>query len=179
MDDEDGARVIQREAMTRVAALLLALAGCDEPVRDRAASALGPEAPGVPPGPLHRPGQPCVLCHDGDEARALALGGTITWTEGSDEPAIGATVHFVDSLGARFTATTNCAGNFFVLPEDYEPRYPVWVSLRRGEWEIAMESPVNGDGSCATCHARERGPESAGSVYLYSIAPSDPPPECP
>jgi hypothetical protein len=165
--------------MLRAAALLVALTGCEDPVRDRAVSALGPEAAGVPEGPLHRPGQPCVLCHDGEEARALALGGTITWAEGSEVAAVGATVDLVDALGARFSARTNCAGNFFVLPEDYQPQYPVWVSLRRGASEIAMESPIHGDGSCATCHASHQGPESAGPVYLYSLPPSDPPPECP
>lgn len=172
--------MIQRGAMRGLLALFLGvLSACNEPIRDRAASRLGPEDPAVPAGPLHRPGQPCALCHDGDEARALSFGGTVYWAEGSDVPAVGASVELVDSVGARFSATTNCVGNFFVLPEDFLPNYPVWVHLKRGDWEIAMESPVNGDGSCASCHAREKGPESAGHVYLYFLAPSEAPPECP
>ncbi len=81
-----------------VAISMAALVGCDEPSRDRVERELGGEAPGVPAGPLHRAGQPCVLCHDGDAARALSLGGTVYWQEGSSVPAIGASVHLVDSL---------------------------------------------------------------------------------
>src|ERR1700683_3328645 len=40
------------------------MVGCN-PVLDDAIADLGPEKPGVHPGPLHRPGQPCLLCHDG------------------------------------------------------------------------------------------------------------------
>jgi hypothetical protein len=80
-------------------------------------------------------------------------------------------VALVDASGARFTAITNCAGNFFVLLEDFQPVYPLWAALRLGEHEILMESPIHEDGSCAGCHAMEAGPESAGRVYLFPIAP--------
>ena len=69
--------------------------------------------------------------------------------------------------------------NFFILPEELTPTYPLWVSLRLGAWEIAMDSPVNGDGSCAGCHAAEAGPESAGPVYVFPLSGELPTEGCP
>jgi hypothetical protein len=147
------------------------IVACEDPLKARAVEALGPEALDVPEGPLHRPGEPCVLCHDGDVARAFSLGGTVYVAPDSERPAPGASVALVDASGARFAAITNCAGNFFVLPEDFQPVYPLWAALRLGAHEIVMESPIHEDGSCAGCHGREAGPESAGGVYLFPIAP--------
>src|SRR5262245_6092986 len=94
------------------------LLGCGDPVKDLAVDALGPEAPGVPEGPLHRPGQPCLVCHDGGEARAFAMAGTVYLAPDSDLPAPGASVHMADAWGGSAVALANCAGNFFVKPED-------------------------------------------------------------
>ena len=45
---------------------LLSAAACSsDPVRDQRIERLGPEVSGVPEGPLHRPNQPCLLCHAG------------------------------------------------------------------------------------------------------------------
>ena len=57
-------------AVHAIAVCLLATStSCTDPLRDREIEALGDEAPGVSPGPEHRPGQPCVLCHsDGGPA---------------------------------------------------------------------------------------------------------------
>src|SRR5262245_59193898 len=99
-----------------LAALAAWLVGCDDPLQERAVEALGPEPFDVPEGPLHRPGQPCVLCHDGEDARAFSVAGTVYLTPDSDTPAAGASVGLVDAKGAGFVAITNCAGNFFVLP---------------------------------------------------------------
>ena len=142
-----------------------ALGGCSDPVVGDAIAALGPEIEGVPEGPLHRPGQPCNLCHDGGEARVFALAGTVFATSDSLVAAPANEVRLVDSLGATFTATTNCAGNFFVLPEDFFPKYPVWVTVARGEAEIEMESPIGGEGACASCHEDPVGPGAVGHVY--------------
>ena len=48
-----------------VAAASGGVLSCYDPVHDQEVAALGGEAPGVSPGPTHRPGQPCNVCHGG------------------------------------------------------------------------------------------------------------------
>jgi hypothetical protein len=158
----------------------VALVGCADPTKEAAIEALGGEALGVPEGPLHRPGQPCILCHDGDTAREMAIAGTVYWALDSRAPAPGTRVDMADSVGNKQVAITNCAGNFFVLPEDLVVQYPFWVKLSApGASEITMDSPVNGDGSCATCHHKTFGTRSTGRVYLFENPPGPPPTKCP
>ncbi|APR82051.1 Hypothetical protein A7982_07400 [Minicystis rosea] len=161
------------------ALVLAASAACGDPARSNAADALGPEVAGVEEGPLHRAGQPCLVCHDGSRSRPFSLAGTVYLTPDSDAPAVGAAVRWVDAEGRSAEARTNCAGNFFVLPEDFTPTYPLWVSVTVGSLEVAMDSPINGNGSCAHCHGLSTGPQSTGRVYAYPIAPSPLPPGCP
>jgi len=149
-------------------ALLSALLGaCGDPVHDRAVDELGPEVPGVPKGPLHRPGQPCVLCHSaagGDPPFSFA--GTVYINAASATPIDGVEVHIVDSSGKKFSTVTNCAGNFIARPSEYSPDFPCWVSLRSGTVFREMDSPIYREGSCAACHSEPRGPSSAGHVFL-------------
>src|SRR5262245_38443644 len=144
----------RRAALLGVSVLCGAvLAACNDPGQDRAIAALGPESDDGEPGPLHRPGHPCLICHGGATARGFSLAGSGFWTAESDLPAPGTEVRVIDSAERRFTALTNCAGSFFVRPEEFEPVYPLWVMLRNGTAEIEMDSPVRADGSCAGCHA--------------------------
>jgi hypothetical protein len=163
-----------------LSALLLwaSLSACGDPVKDLAAKELGPESSSVVEGPLHRPGQPCLVCHDGVKARAYSIAGTVYRTSDSDQPAAGTSVHLIDTGGRRLLAVANCAGNFFVKPEEFAPRYPLWVSLSVGSLEVAMDSPINGEGSCARCHGMDPGPGSAGRVYVFAIAPELPAEAC-
>lgn len=55
-----------------VRAFVVILAAACDPVRSDAVAALGGEAPGVPHGPTHRPGQPCLLGHSN-----FAVAGTV------------------------------------------------------------------------------------------------------
>ena len=163
-----------------LAALGAAVVGCGDPTKEAEIEALGDEAFGVPVGPLHRPGQPCNVCHDGETAREFAIAGTVYWALDSRAPAPGTRVDMIDADGNKQLAITNCAGNFFVLPEDRVVRYPYWVKLTApGASEITMDSPVNGDGSCATCHHKTFGTRSTGRVYLYENPPGPPPSKCP
>jgi hypothetical protein len=148
--------------------LLLAscTAACADPVRDQAIAALGGEAQGVGRGPLHRPGQPCLVCHDSGEASAFSVAGTVYARAESRIPLNEVAIQLVDSSGRRFNAVTNCAGNFFVRPSDLAVHYPLWVTMAVGAQNIDMESPVYRDGSCAACHTDPKGPTSAGHVYL-------------
>ncbi len=159
--------------MKRALLLLLfaaTVAGSCDPVHDDAVAALGGEAQGVPPGPLHRPGQPCLLCHDGapGDPPAFSLAGTVfLYANSIEQAANGATVTLEDKDGTTATATTNAAGNFFLTPTAYSPEYPVHVkSVARGNVSILMHSHVGGNGSCAGCHVDPEAPDSPGHVYL-------------
>lgn len=170
---------------------LVMVVGCGDPVRSSAIDELGGEAPGVKPGPLHRPGQPCVLCHDGNGPGniVLAFGGTVYQSQsGPAVPAVGAIVHFRDAAHNEYRTATNCAGNFFVVDGDYNPTWPVFVKV---EYSVTLVSPagaqvvpvigrmtspiynsegstVSGlkDRSCAHCHSDPANSTSAGHVYL-------------
>jgi len=149
-------------------ALLIASAmGCADPVLDEAIDALGPEASGVPTGPLHRPGQPCVLCHsEAGNAPPFLLAGTVFVDAHSLTPIDDVRVDFIDTFGETFSTTTNCAGSFIVRPQEYSAHSPIWVSLRRDEVLREMETPIYRDGSCAGCHSDPLGTASAGHVFL-------------
>jgi hypothetical protein len=170
---EEGALVCMSTAFRNARALLtlallgLLLGACGDPVRDRAIDELGPEVPGVPEGPLHRAGQPCVLCHsDAGGEEPFSLAGTVYIDAASATPIDGVEVHIVDSSGRKFSTITNCAGNFMARPSDYSPNFPCWVSLRSGNVFREMDSPIYREGSCAACHREPRGPSSAGRVFL-------------
>lgn len=147
------------------------MVGCEDPVRDRRVDALGPETPGVAKGPWHRPGQPCLACHDGEdhEVRAFSVGGTVFAFDDGGAPVSDVVVELTDTSGRTYRTATNCAGNFFVLPEDFSPSYPLWVTLVDGDRRVDMDSPVERDGSCGSCHTRTPGPRSTPPVYLYDL----------
>jgi len=162
-------------------AFALALASCGDPVHNDAVAALGPEDPNVPVGPLHRPGQPCLLCHQpGGAASPFTVAGTVYMTATAQKSVANVTVLVFDSTSAMFTTTTNCAGNFFARPDDYTPVYPIWATLRAGRIQRDMNSPAHREGSCAGCHTAAVGPTSPGPVYLIDnpAAQSAPPGQC-
>ena len=66
--------------------LLATLAACDtDPVHSSAVDALGPEVAGVPKGPYHRAGQPCVTCHGGEgpASQQFVMAGTVFFGPGN------------------------------------------------------------------------------------------------
>jgi hypothetical protein len=157
-------RAISSSALLMVIASMMA---CGDPVRDREIEALGPEAPGVPPGPLHRPGQPCVLCHsEAGVAEPFLFAGTVYIDAHSLTPIDDVRVDFIDSVGSAFSTVTNCAGSFIVRRREYSAGGPIWVSMQRDEVLREMETPIYRDGSCAGCHDDPLGPASAGHVFL-------------
>ena len=169
-------------------ALAVLAHGCTlkNPAVDRLIAAQGPEAPGVPVGELHRPNQPCVLCHSqvgkdvGAAETIYSVAGTVYREPQGDANGIDSTqrprvlwpidVYLVDSTGATHVSKTNCAGNFYVNPGDFTPVYPLWVTLKIDiggmPFTVDMESPVHGDGSCASCHADPANEASAGHVFF-------------
>jgi hypothetical protein len=161
---------------TLAAAAAASLAGlsCSDPVHDQEVAALGPEAPNVPQGPLHRPGQPCNVCHGGIGPANLrfSVAGTVYQYAVSPSPAAnGATVQLEDSTGSTWHSTTNAAGNFYVLQSDWAPTYPMTVpGVVYSGTTVTMSTLDNREGSCATCHTMTPGPGSAGQVYINTGA---------
>ncbi len=156
-------------------AIALLLVACD-PVHDDAVSALGGETPGVRRGPLHRPGQPCILCHDGalGDPQRFSVAGTIFQTPGSKVPAEGATVSLTDANGTTMRVATNAAGNFFLTPTQFDPAVPMQVVVTDSRGVTAkMQTVVAGNladepnnGSCASCHFDPAGQTSPGHVCI-------------
>jgi hypothetical protein len=150
-------------------ALALALAaGCD-PVQDSAIAALGGEAPGVRKGPLHRPGQPCTLCHDGaiGDPGEFTVAGTIYLTPSSKQGVDGALVTMIDSSLARYVAHTNAAGNFYVTPSQWKPVFPIQsVVVSANGVTATMYGEIGRSSACATCHVDPASATSPGHVSI-------------
>jgi hypothetical protein len=160
-----------------VAAIAAIVGACDgDPVHDNEVTALGPEAAGVSPGPLHRPGQPCLVCHGGSGPSSVqfAVGGTIYQAQsGLVVPQGGATVSLVDTNSVSASASTNAVGNFWVPESQWVPTFPVHVeSVSYGDVSASMTSHIGRDGSCASCHFDPPGGDLVGHVYL---SPGDEP----
>jgi hypothetical protein len=139
-----------------------ALAGSCDPVHLQQEDVLGDNAPGVQNGPLHRPGQPCLVCHDGD----FSMAGTIFVGGNDTTPLPGATVTLTSADGTTASFTTNAAGNFYAQVGDYTPHYPIHVAVTSGGTTVKMASHVGGNGSCAFCHVDPAAPSSPGHVYF-------------
>jgi hypothetical protein len=156
--------------MNRRYALLAALAmlACD-PVHASEVAALGGETPGVPHGPLHRPGEACTLCHNGAfrQPSAFSVAGTVFETPSSMQGADGVTVTMVDATGASYSATTNVAGNFYVTPSEWTPAFPITSAIVQSRQVTAtMYSEIGRNSSCGWCHTSPAGQSSPGYVSL-------------
>lgn len=102
-------------------------ASCFDPVHADDVAALGPEAAGVDAGKLHRPGQPCLVCHGGaGPGPEFAFAGTVYLTQHGSEPARGTQVELRQGSDASktFRATTNEVGNFYVEKRALIPSTP-------------------------------------------------------
>ena len=166
--------------MRRMLLVLVALA-CSDPTHDAEVAALGPEDPNVPPGELHRPGQPCLLCHSD-----FTVAGTVYY-EDLTTPFQGAQVTLIDAVNSQFQATTNAAGNFIIRQSDWVPVFPIGTYTNDAGTAVfgvtvvdpnntnnpaQMITQIGRDGSCGSCHV---GPSpsssSPGHIYLTETAP--------
>jgi hypothetical protein len=154
---------------------LVALASCSsDPVHDNKVSSLGPELPGVPAGPTHRPEQPCLACHGGSgpASTQFSVGGTV-FVDPGKVPANGATVNLIDATGSTVSATTNAVGNFWVPESQWAPTFPVHVvGVGYGSNTYEMTTHIGRDGSCATCHYDLPGGGAGGSAVGHIYSPS-------
>jgi len=153
---------------------LLASPGCD-PVHSDAVAALGPEAPDVHTGPTHRPGQPCLVCHDGGfgDPPRFTLAGTVYETPDAKVGVNGAMVTLVETDGYTTQWTTNEAGNFYVTPDQYQPTFPLQATIQApGGPAVHMQTLIGGNstlapnGACSSCHFDPVGPNSPGHLSL-------------
>ena len=145
-----------------------ALAGCVDTTHDIEVQALGGEAAGVAPGPDHRPGQPCLVCHGGEGPASshFSVAGTVYSVEKESAPAVGAQVQVEDITGVAFPSPTNGAGNFYISAQDWQPTYPIQMQVSLGPANKQMLTHVGREGSCATCHTSRPGPASPGPIYV-------------
>jgi hypothetical protein len=155
-------------------------ADCYDPVHDREVAALGGEAPGVSPGPDHRPGQPCNVCHGGIGPATLrfSLAGTVyTYIYDTSQPASSAQITIQDATGSQWHTTSTGSGNFFVLQDNWSPTYPITVPSILDSSGNPKANPAqmttldNRDGSCADCHGQTPSTTSVGPVYIYRTLP--------
>ena len=165
--------------MKRVALLLLM--ACADPVNSAQRDALGPEDPSVPQGELHRPGQPCLVCHDD-----FAAAGTI-YKDDLVTPFEGATITLIDAQGNSppNAPTTNSAGNFFIFKKDWTPVFPIGTYTDGNgnavfgvtvvgpdpNNQAQMITQIGRDLGCNSCHTPQAGPNSPGPSYITVVSP--------
>jgi hypothetical protein len=151
-----------------VLAMGASIAACADATHDEQVQALGGEAPGVAPGPEHRPGQPCLVCHGGEgpASSSFSVAGTVYALFKESAPAVGAQVQIEDINGGVFRSPTNAAGNFYVTTSQWQPTYPIQMQVSLMAATNVMLTHVGREGSCATCHQAASGPASPGPVYV-------------
>jgi hypothetical protein len=138
-----------------------------DPLHRAEMRSLGPEDPGVAPGPLHRPGQPCAACHRPDGTAPPYVAAGTVYRDPAEKIAVAdAEVVLTDSVGTVFMIKTNCVGNFYVRPSEFKAALPFWTSVQLGPFPFEMASPIHREASCAKCHYDPVGPASAGHIFV-------------
>ena len=170
-------------ALPLLVTVLAPMPACEaDPVHANLVSQLGPEASSIPKGEYHRAGQPCVLCH-GDEGPAsekFSIAGTVFYGPGNTGiPLVGAgavTVYLEDDNQTKFQVTTNCVGNFWIRPQDWQPAFPVLVTVAGtptggNAGQQSMRSHIGREPSCGMCHQVQSYPTQPGAVVNYYETP--------
>lgn len=148
---------------------------CADPVLSDAVKAQGNETSGISTGEFHRAGQPCVLCHqEGGPASSapFTVAGTVFAQPLRQVGVEGAEVRMTDADGTKFTAKTNCVGNFMVTASDWDPKFPILVEVGKNAVKRGMQSAIGRNASCAGCHSTENDPpdplSQLGHIYLFA-----------
>lgn len=152
---------------------------CFNPVHSDEVAALGDEVSGVPTGPTHRPGQPCLVCHGGSGPGSpeFEIAGTIY--EYRDVPSggvDGVMVTLTDVTGKVVTRRSNRAGNFYLQKDSETLYYPLTVELvdtRITDMPAGtkpMITTIGRNAGCAFCHVHNLKPADTTThmpqVYL-------------
>ena len=117
---------------------------------------------------MHRAGQTCTTCHadEGPGSPPFAFGGTVYDKRNSTIALPGVTVSMVDAKGVAVSRTSNEVGNFYVLRSEFDPTYPVHVTMSFGAESKEMKTRIGGDGGCARCHQLGGDLTHMPAVYL-------------
>jgi hypothetical protein len=165
------------------ALLAFCAAACSDPVQDALIAALPGEVPGIRTGPMHRAGQPCPICHSsyGGRHPTFTVAGTLFQKPTNKVGVEFATVHVTDVTGDARDLTTNCVGNFYIADTQWNPAFPLWVTVSdpATSTTATMTTKIGRDNGCAECHADPAGTDSPGHVYLTndpSVPDATPPP---
>lgn len=138
------------------------------------------------PGPLHRPGQPCLVCHSGAhpaDGMSFEVAGTIYERAMDHFGTPGVVVTLEDAEGPYAQVVTNRTGNFMVTrdgddDEDSDEGMvrvgrafvpPLRVSIAREGVERPMRSFVWREGSCSSCHRADEDFDSPGRAVLEDL----------
>jgi len=149
---------------------------CFDPEHKDEVNALGGETNGVRTGPLHRPGQPCRVCHGGSGPGKpeFSIAGTIYANRDKGTPKPGVSVTITDVTGDHRTLTSNEAGNFYMSIDQWSPTFPVNVNLAFDgltpaelKSQLQMQTPIGRNGGCGFCHYGADGePSHMPPVFL-------------
>jgi hypothetical protein len=135
-------------------------------------------------GPLHRPGQPCLVCHSGAhpaDGTSFEVAGTIYERATDRFGTPGVLVTLEDAEGAYAEVVTNRTGNFMVTRDDDDDSDegmvrvrrafvpPLRVSIARDGVERPMRSFVWREGSCSSCHRADEDFDSPGRAVLEDL----------
>jgi hypothetical protein len=170
---------VPKTAVLGLGVALAVLVACDvDPIHNGAVAEQGKETTGVPIGEFHRAGQPCVVCHSdaGPASTIFSVAGTVFAGPNNTVGVDGATVQMTDAKGSKFEKTTNCVGNFFVKPTDWDPAFPILVRVAKGAAKRSMKTPIGREPSCGNCHVRviDDTNQYGSMPHVYLFAGDDP-----
>lgn len=175
-------------ALPLLAMALAPVAACTfDPVHQSLVDQLGPEASGIPKGEFHRAGQPCVVCHgsEGPANEKFSVAGTIFYGPGTNPNVNGqlmgagsVNVLIEDDNGQTIPITTNCVGNFWIKASDFQPAFPLQVTIvgptpSGGGMppQQSMHSQIGREPSCGMCHQVQSFPTQPGAISNYYSTP--------
>jgi hypothetical protein len=159
-----------------VVAIGVGQVSCSDPVYDDAVKAQGKETSGIPQGEFHRAGQRCTLCHSSTGSASsspFTLAGTVFAQPARQVGVSGVEIRLTDSSGTKSPPKkTNCVGNFFFTPSEWQPTFPILVAIDKNGTGRSMESPIGRDTDCGSCHQLGIPPPDPFSqmphIYLFS-----------
>jgi hypothetical protein len=158
-----------------VALALGASAACfNDPTHGQAVTDQGSDPTGHRNGPTHRAGQPCTVCHGGHgpASAEFTQAGTVYRSHDVVTGVQNAEVTLTDANGQTITALTNEVGNFYLTSSQFDPTYPIKISVAYTgpttgtRVTTPMVSIIGREGSCANCHLDPEGTTSPGHIYV-------------